>query len=356
MGLVRLITKDVVSENETRRGMVSLRILYLIICVAFAVDLIVAGLDTFLNYPYRIVIFSAAFVILFAMTYYCRTRTCLIGFNIVVFGWIFSMIRCFGWSAGMQNYFIMILLMCFFAAHGSRLFKFSLAFFVLLIRILTIFIYAGTKPDYPISALQDKLIQITNISAVFLAIIIISYIYSRDENEAEGKLMQFNDRLIKQANTDPLTGLSNRRRATEVLGDVIRDPGFTGVSLAMADIDFFKKVNDTYGHDAGDAVLKFVADTMKASCGEGGFVARWGGEEFLLVFPGKNGDETRVILEGIRTKVQKSVINVKEDEIRITMTFGLTEYDYQGDIEGTIKEADEKLYQGKMNGRNQVVF
>ncbi len=356
MGFVKLINKDVVSENETKRGMVSLRILYLVVFVAFLIDMIFAGVDVLTHYPWRVVIFSLAMILLFIQTYYVRTQVALVGFIFLIFSWSLFMIPCFGWSAGMQNYFIIILMLSFFATHGSKVFKFCLAFLVLLARIVTIFIFAGMQPEIEISNLTNKMIQITNISAVFTSIIVISYIFSREENEAEGKLMAFNDRLMKQANMDPLTGLSNRRRATEYLELVIKSPSFYAVSLAMADIDFFKKVNDTYGHDAGDEVLKFVAASMKEICGQQDLAARWGGEEFLLVFPGKNGDETLSILESLRMKIKNSVVRVKDQEIRVTMTFGLTEYDYQGNVEDTIKAADNNLYTGKANGRNQVVF
>jgi diguanylate cyclase (GGDEF)-like protein len=247
-------------------------------------------------------------------------------------------------------------MLSFFATHFRLRFKFILASTVLICRIMTIFVFAGWEPELPLGEMTVKLIQITNISSVFIGIIIISYIFSKDSNEAEGKLMQFNDRLQKQANTDTLTGLSNRRKAQSILGKLAHSSEYAAISMAMGDIDFFKKVNDTYGHDAGDEVLKFVARTMKDVCTEDAFVARWGGEEFLLVFPGMNGDEALAILEELRISIGGATIRVKDQEIRVTMTFGLTEYDYNGDIDGTIKEADEKLYQGKMNGRNQVVY
>ena len=356
MGFFSLINKDVVSENETKRGMVTLRILYLILFIAFSVDLVLAGFDTTVHFIARIGIIYAAMILLFIQTYFAGTQTCMMLFVLWMFGWSLSMIPCFGWSAGMQNYFIIILMLSFFATHFRLRFKFILAGLVLSCRILTIFAFAGWEPELSLGGMSVKLIQITNISAVFIGIIVISYIFSKESNEAEGKLMQFNVRLQKQANTDTLTGLANRRKAQSILGKLVHSQEYAAISVAMGDIDFFKKVNDTYGHDAGDEVLKFVARSMKDACKEDSFVARWGGEEFLLVFPGKNGDESRVILEELRSSIGGAAIRVKDQDIRVTMTFGLTEYDYNGDIDSTIKEADEKLYQGKMNGRDQVVY
>ena len=356
MKLLELITRDVKSENETKRGMVSLRILYLAVFIAFLLDVIIAGSEAIQTFPFRIFIFFGLIILLFWQTFYAKTMTCLFCFVIFLIIWIFAMIPCFGWSAGMQNYFIVILMLSFFAVHESTLFKFLLASIVLAIRIITIFIMGGTKAGIPISSVTDKSIQITNITAVFISIIFISYVFSREENEAESKLMQFNDKLMAQAATDPLTGLYNRRKAEEYLEKLVKIREYDAISVSMGDIDFFKKVNDTYGHDAGDEVLKFVAGVINEHCKSMAFIARWGGEEFLIVFPGKNGDETFIILEDLRNDIMNRTINVDGQEISVTMTFGLTEYDFAGDMEHTIKDADKNLYHGKESGRNKVVF
>ncbi|MBE5925179.1 MAG: GGDEF domain-containing protein [Lachnospiraceae bacterium] len=356
MWLVNFINKDVVAQNENKRSMVALRILYMVLFVAFAADVLAFGVDAFNVFPYRVFGFFAVNIVLFALTYNTRTRTSVIMFVFYVFAWTLAMIPCFGWSAGMQNYYIIILMLCFFAVPGKPAYKFVLASIVLVARIATIGIYGGVKPIAEIASIQDKILQISNISAVYIAIILISYIYSHDENEAEGKLMKYNDKLKKEAGTDQLTGLVNRRRALEYLQE-LRDASFSSfISIAMGDIDFFKKVNDTYGHDAGDEVLKSVANTMKEVCGSKGLVSRWGGEEFLIIFVDVNGDDAFIDMEKLRREISKRTIVVGEQKINITMTIGLTEYNIKKNIENAIKEADEKLYLGKTNGRNQVVY
>lgn len=356
MGLWDVINKDVKAENENKRVIVTLRILYIVGIIAFILDLCFAGIEVIRVFPYRIIGFLAGNLILFVLTYFLKTLPSLILFMMYFFAWTLLMIPCFGWSAGMQNYFIIILMLCFFAVHGKPRFKFMLATFVLAIRIMTIGLFGGMKPLVAIDQVSDKLLQITNISAVFLSIILISYRFSQRENEEEDKLMKYNDRLKKEASTDQLTGLFNRRKAEECLSTIENSKDFPSGSIAMGDIDFFKKVNDTYGHDAGDEVLKFVADTMVSNCPEGSIVSRWGGEEFLIIFPNVNGDDAFTILEKLRHKIKKDEIRVKDDIIKITMTFGLTEYGFKSDIETAIKEADNKLYYGKENGRNQVVY
>ncbi len=357
MGAIRdFINKDIKYENETKRTIVALRILYIVEFVAFILDIAISGIEVIKMYPFRIFALFLANILLFAFTYHSKTRTSLILFILFLVCYINSMIPCFGWSAGMQNYFIIILMLCFFAMYGKTVYKFMYAGFVLIVRIITIGIYGGLKPQGYISFVDDKLLQITNISAVFISIIFISYVFSQKENEAENKLMKYNNQLKKEANTDQLTGLFNRRRAYDYLKEVRNVTDASFVSVAMGDIDFFKKVNDTYGHDAGDEVLRAVADIMRAQCRSTSVISRWGGEEFLIILPECNGDNAFIAIERLRNAVQKNVINVDGTEIKVTMTFGIAEFGITSNIDGVIKEADEKLYYGKTHGRNQVIY
>ncbi len=356
MGIVGLITKDVKEKNENKRVIVSLRILYIIVAFVFILNTLLAGTDAVKMYPLRFLFLFSALILLLVLTYRSKTKTALQQFILFLFVWTVSMIPVYGWSAGMQNYYIIILMLCFFASHSRTSIKFVYAGFVLFFRIMTIWIFGGIKSQVVTDPLFDKSIQISNITAVFTGIIFISYIFSKQENEAEGKLMKYNDHLQKQANTDQLTGLYNRRRAADYLKEITSQKNYQPVSVAIGDIDFFKKVNDTYGHDVGDEVLKFVAHKMNDTCREDTFLSRWGGEEFLLVFPDCNGDNAYIALERLRNAIQNSEIQAGDNKIKITMTFGLAEFSYNRDEEATVKEADEKLYMGKQNGRNQVVF
>ena len=356
MKFLRFINKDVNSENAPRRGIVTLRILYLIQILIFSFDIFAAGWEVFDHFKYRLAGCLFLMILFFHLTYRISSEAAMIIYTFFTFFWILLSIPCFGWSAGMQNYFIIILMLCFFATHGSRAFKFTLSGLVLVARIMSIFCYGMLKPVIPISDISNRMIQSGNITAVFGAIIVISSIYSLKGNEAETKLMAYNDKLVKEANTDQLTGLYNRRRAMDLLNDVKSSTYLGAVSIVMGDIDFFKKVNDNYGHDVGDIVLKNVAETMQRMCGRKAFISRWGGEEFLLVFVGINGDETFHMIEDIRTYVMDHPVNAVGKEIAVTMTFGIAEYDFGGDPEKTIKEADEKLYMGKTGGRNRVVY
>ncbi|MBP3337835.1 MAG: diguanylate cyclase [Lachnospiraceae bacterium] len=156
---------------------------------------------------------------------------------------------------------------------------------------------------------------------------------------------------------DALTGLLNRRYGNMAFVDVSKNAENTGetYSVCLCDIDFFKKVNDTYGHDAGDLVLKAVANVISNHMVGKGYSVRWGGEEFLLVFKGISEDTAKYILEGMIEEIREMEVVDGDNIIKVTMTFGLVEKTDDIPAEEIINKADELLYYGKSHGRNQIV-
>ncbi|MCR5249014.1 MAG: diguanylate cyclase [Lachnospiraceae bacterium] len=156
---------------------------------------------------------------------------------------------------------------------------------------------------------------------------------------------------------DPLTKLYNRRSGDAKMKHIRKEAATTGMPyvIAIGDIDFFKKVNDTYGHDAGDMVLKFVAEELKKLMSGRGHAVRWGGEEFLLFFENRDLVQACAALEDFLDGIRAARLRYQGREIRVTMTVGVVDGDPGRDTEELIKEADEKLYFGKENGRNQLV-
>ena len=160
--------------------------------------------------------------------------------------------------------------------------------------------------------------------------------------------------LIEQ---DLLTGLNNRRSGEKKLKQVQIDNTRTGLPfcVAIGDIDYFKRVNDTYGHECGDVVLSNISARLKRHMKGNGFAARWGGEEFLLVFDRCNKEKAVGCLEDLMQEIRAAQIQYNEDTIvRVTMTFGI-EDGSDDNLDHIIRRADEKLYFGKNNGRNQIV-
>lgn len=156
---------------------------------------------------------------------------------------------------------------------------------------------------------------------------------------------------------DPLTTLYNRRCGDAKMKAVQKKALESGepFCIAIGDIDFFKKVNDTYGHDAGDLVLKHVASELKNLMAGRGHAVRWGGEEFLLIFEDMRLIPVAASIETFLDKIKAARIKYGSQDIRVTMTMGLVEGKADRSMEEMIKEADEKLYYGKQNGRNQLV-
>lgn len=162
--------------------------------------------------------------------------------------------------------------------------------------------------------------------------------------------------LYSESQMDPLTGLKNRRGFYEYynksLAAYLREKP---CSVIMGDIDFFKKVNDVYGHNAGDAVLKYVATVLREMAGRRGEVIRWGGEEFVILLKECEVSEAVEIAESIRQKVEASICYFEDIPIQVTMSFGAGSLDGEISPEDNIKGVDEKLYKAKTTGRNRVV-
>lgn len=156
---------------------------------------------------------------------------------------------------------------------------------------------------------------------------------------------------------DALTGLINRRYGELAFNEVSSKAEKTGEKycVCLCDIDFFKRVNDTYGHDAGDLVLKAVAEVLGNHMAGKGYAIRWGGEEFLLIFRGVNEDTAKFILEGLLEEIRELEVKDGYNTIKVTMTFGVVEKNDDIDKADIINKADELLYYGKSNGRNRIV-
>lgn len=161
--------------------------------------------------------------------------------------------------------------------------------------------------------------------------------------------------------TDPLTGVLNRRAFFERLGaEMDRSVrGNTNLSLILCDIDYFKKINDTYGHLVGDKVLKTIADILSTGLRSYDFVGRYGGEEFFICLPGANLEQAVHIANRIRQFVIDEQVMLEEQNValRFTASFGVSQFKCtdQVDIDKLISDADKALYKAKESGRNKVV-
>lgn len=180
----------------------------------------------------------------------------------------------------------------------------------------------------------------------------------KDELGEMGQFIAHVQRALREMiEKDMLTKLYSRRigeiKMRQVQKEAVEEGG--KFCVVLADIDFFKKFNDTYGHDCGDLVLKEIASVLANGMMGKGFAVRWGGEEMLLVYEHHDLQKALEHLEGLREKVLACEVLYNEEVLHVTMTYGLVRGKCDQMIEATVKAADDLLYQGKMNGRNQIV-
>jgi diguanylate cyclase (GGDEF)-like protein len=170
-------------------------------------------------------------------------------------------------------------------------------------------------------------------------------------------LQAANTRLAEASRTDALTGLLNRRGFLEK-GEVEIDRSQRSgkpLCVVMADIDHFKSVNDLHGHAAGDVALQGLASLLRSTLRSQDLVARWGGEEFILLLPETDLHGASQVAELIRRKSAHQALDVDGIEVSVTLSFGLAEHRPDRSLEGTIAHADAALYRAKAEGRDRVV-
>lgn len=351
------IGKDVKAQNESKKLVVTVRIILISVIVYFLVNEILNIRRINFAAVLFFSIFFCVFMALFAATYHYKSITTLRMFNAGMMVWMCCVIHFFGWNIGVQHFIMVLLVLYFFSSYRQYVRKILFAVLMCAFRILLFYVYQAREPLWQLAMAEESVLQIVNTITIFWCISVIAFVFSKDCQELESKLVDYNTQLEKQANTDTLTGLYNRRKALEYIKYLMeKQKNHIGFSLCICDIDFFKKVNDNYGHDLGDEVLKGVAKIFKEQVNGKNFVARWGGEEFLLLFPECNGDDAYIMLEKIRRLVSEMRVRKDDIEVRVTMTFGLAEYDFNHNLTAILKEADEKLYQGKEQGRDRVIF
>lgn len=163
-------------------------------------------------------------------------------------------------------------------------------------------------------------------------------------------------KVLQYATLDALTNLNNRRQFEVRLKQEIATTKRQKNPLCamMVDIDFFKKVNDTYGHASGDAVLRTVASIIKEHLRESDIPSRYGGEEFAVLLPYTHLDEAKIVGERLRKAVETTPIPIDKKNINVTISMGLAEFSPQETGEDLFKRADSALYEAKESGRNRV--
>lgn len=280
-----------------------------------------------------------------------------------LYGLMITGVICLGWEYGFQQYCIGFAASLSFAEYYTNVERKNVTLRAAIIGMGNAFIYVSLKiwtymhePMYAIeNEMYAKVYYNMHTFIGFIFMIMYFVLYTNTVHRLECELMNI-------ANNDPLTGIFNRRKIQQLLKerwDKRRNEDDQTV-IAMFDVDHFKKVNDTYGHDAGDKVLVSLSDILKGKQeqNDGYYVSRWGGEEFLIYYETKHKSQSDIIseFESLRKQIEDTVIKSEGYKIRVTVTIGLAFCGKDDTIQSVIKTADNMLYIGKESGRNNVTW
>lgn len=269
-----------------------------------------------------------------------------------------------GWGWGYMIYALAMVPVAFYLAYSLPEFGRSMAkpfvftFITMCIFMLTKIFCSYIDPIYNNLKYDKNLTIAYNLNALvaFLMLIFFSILFTIEIRRNEIRLESQNELLKSVSSKDPLTGLLNRRSMDKHLTaaiDLAKSKGHI-FSVIIADIDDFKKVNDTYGHNIGDDVLVHVANIITSHIPEDAKVCRWGGEEILILIH-DSAKATIPIAEKLRKEIASSATRTDDTDLCITMTFGVAEYVPGLPITKLISIADDNLYKGKKDGKNRVV-
>ncbi len=267
---------------------------------------------------------------------------------------------CVGWESDFGMFLLMIIPIAFLMPDKNK----NNSFIIMTVSILLYGIlgFLSLRPDSSIYSFEKNsyhtIFYVINIFSDSSILIYFTTIYTIINRYTECKLRVQNEQLRILASTDPLTQLCNRREMNKTLADISAKSKDSKKSfvIGIGDIDNFKRVNDTYGHDHGDAVLSAISSIIASSIPDNGYVARWGGEEFLFVIPDADISAGKDCGETIIQSVSKHEFKHNGSVFFVTMTFGVCEGQPDDIVDKIISRADARLYKGKHNGKNQVVY
>lgn len=223
-----------------------------------------------------------------------------------------------------------------------------------LIATVLFFYCENTYNENPLIVLNEQMNHMIYQSVVFINMIEVIFVLTLFVNHIERNELK----LYHQAQTDSLTGIANRRHFFEQVENelTIANDQKRPYSLVMFDLDHFKRVNDQFGHQAGDICLQSLIKAVNSVLRETDFLARIGGEEFVIGMAETTINEANNIAERIRTKIQNSPVTVNDDQqVNCTASFGIANLTFDAyDAKSILMNADKALYQAKANGRNRV--
>jgi len=238
--------------------------------------------------------------------------------------------------------------------HGLRRGLFDIAIFV---AIMIAIMFVPT--DFIAHAAYSTEFKLRLIYS-FLTVTFLSALYEYSRQQSYNQALELSRKYQLLAHFDPLTKLSNRRDALAILKQekARMSRSQEPLSIILCDVDHFKKINDRYGHNAGDAVLVDLAKLFTRNIREQDCVARWGGEEFLFILPQTEAVNANIFAQKIQENLQRHVVIYEDNEIEVKVSMGIEQFNNdqhnKQNIDEVINSADKYLYQAKNAGRNQI--
>jgi len=278
-----------------------------------------------------------------------RNRAVLILAWVEVIGHAALAVRSLGWDSGFHYYLLVFIPLIFVSTTRKPGSKLTLAVLLGLIYMGMDAVMRTVPPINVIDPFVQAILRYANITTCFAFLGYLAYFYSRTVGVAER-------RLRVMATTDSLTGLYNRRHIIGIAEyeKMRRKRSHRPLSFIIADIDDFKAVNDRYGHRAGDQTLMLVSQRIRGVLREQDSIARWGGEEFLMLLPDTGMETAVTVAERVRKTIEETSVPHGEAGLAVTMTLGVGECQDNEDIDTCIARADNALYRGKKAGKNCV--
>jgi diguanylate cyclase (GGDEF)-like protein len=259
-----------------------------------------------------------------------------------------------GWESGVHLYLIAAGLVVF-AVFTERQRTYRWAFVILAAGSFVACQVLFPAANATIQLSTATLSAIMSVSAVVTALLVylLAALAHYKAGQSRSHAVASAARAQYLANTDMLTGLANRR---PIMDKLHREStrGIGGFSVAIADLDRFKELNDAYGHACGDQVLSVVGELLKERLRPGDTLGRWGGEEFIFVLPGTDLQTALGLMEDVRASIEAALIVCGDHSHRVTSSFGVADGGDDGAPHRVVKRADDALYDAKMAGRNAV--
>lgn len=314
----------------------------------------------FIYNSFSIVIYILSFFLLKKWNYK-NSKSYIFTIFLEMYVFMFFSTICLGWQAGFQNYciaFTSSFLFTDFYKNSKKQASLKKIVFGVFNALLYVLLYFGAQDEFALYVMPDSniirmLFSLNSLASYAFFIMFLMIYYNAVQK------MKF--LLQEAAEHDSLTGLYNRRTMLQVLNQKLDFNKKNNYAIAMLDVDFFKKINDTYGHNAGDEALRYISKKLCElgdSTDDNFWISRWGGEEFLFLYR-YNTNETDIEItekfEQLRKNIESGSVFYEDVVIRLTVTIGLVFVNENKEIKDWIKTADNLLYLGKKKGRNRLI-